>query len=99
MTTQAIRPGLPAWEEHPAPGDQRVSVLIADHDDLARRMLHALQDAAGVAMVSAARDAREALELARYYRPTVLILDTALAPAAGVELIREPLGSCPSCGS
>jgi len=93
MTTQAIRPGLPAWEEHLASGDERVSVLIANHDGLARRMMQTvLQDTERVAMVIAARDAREALELARYYQPTVLILDTALPPAGSVELIRKLLG-------
>jgi DNA-binding NarL/FixJ family response regulator len=93
MTTQPIRLGLRAWEEHLAPGDERVSVLIADHDGLARRMMqNVLQDAAGVVMVISARDARETLELARYYRPTVLILDTALPPAGGAELTRKLLG-------
>jgi two-component system, NarL family, nitrate/nitrite response regulator NarL len=93
MTTQPIRLGLPAWDEQLAPDDQRVSVLIADHDGLARRMMQTtLQDAAGVVMVIAARDACETLELARYYGPTVLILDTALPPAGGVELIGKVLG-------
>jgi len=93
MTTQAIRPGLPAWEEQPAPGDERVRVLIADQDGLARCMIRAvLQQADRVAMVLTAGDACEALELARYYRPTVLILDTALPPVGGVELIRKVLG-------
>ena len=86
MTTQAIRLRRPEWKEDI--DDERVSVLIADHDGLARRMMQtALQDASEVVMVIAANDAREALELARYYRPTVLILDTALPPAGGAELI------------
>jgi len=93
MTTQLLRLGLPACEEHLAPGDERLSVLIADHDGLARRMMQtALQDAAGVVMVITARDACEVLELARYYRPTVLILDTAMPPAGSVELIGKLLG-------
>ncbi|MDQ6728829.1 MAG: response regulator transcription factor [Actinomycetota bacterium] len=72
-------------------------MLIADHDGLARRMMqNMLQEADGVVTVPAARDAREALQHARYYRPTVLILDTALLPPGGcVDLIRKVLQVAP----
>jgi two-component system, NarL family, nitrate/nitrite response regulator NarL len=93
MTVRPIRLELTACEEHLVPGDDRVSVLIADHDGLARRMMkNVLQEAAEVVIVMAARDAYEAFELTRYYRPRVLILDTALPPAGSVELIRKLLG-------
>jgi len=71
-------------------------VLIADPDGLARRMMqNALQAADGVVTLPAARDAREALEYVRYYRPTVLILDTALPVGGCVQLIREVLEAAP----
>lgn len=71
-------------------------VLIADQDGLARRMMEdVLRDAAGVGDITRARDAREALELARRHRPTVLLIDIALPPAGGVELIREVLAVLP----
>jgi DNA-binding NarL/FixJ family response regulator len=89
MIIPAIRPPQPVNEEH---GDERVRVLIADPDGLARRMLqNALHEADGVVMLPAARDAREALELVRYYHPTVLILDTTLPADGCVELIRKVL--------
>ncbi len=93
MTTTAIR-AAEAFEEH---RDERVRVLIADHNGLARRMMqNVLQEADGVMTVPAARDAREVLQHARYYRPTVLILDTALLPPGGcVDLIREVLQVAP----
>jgi DNA-binding NarL/FixJ family response regulator len=92
MTTTAIRPVPEACEEP----DQRVRVLVADHDGLARRMMQtALQQADGVVTVPAARDAHEALQHARYYRPTVLLLDSALAPSGCVEVIREVLQAAP----
>ncbi len=77
--------------------DERVRVLIADHDGLARRMMQTLlQEADGVMTVPAARNAREVLQHACYYRPTVLILDTALLPPGGcVELIRKLLALAP----
>lgn len=77
------------WEL--SPGDeQRLRVLIADHDGLARCMMRtALSEAERVAIVLAAGDGREALELARYYHPSVMIVDTALPPYGGVELIHK----------
>jgi DNA-binding NarL/FixJ family response regulator len=74
----------------PAAGDQDLRVLIADQDGFARRMLQrVLQDVGEVAMTTGARDGREALELARHYRPGMLLVDIAVPPAGGVELIRE----------
>ncbi len=50
--TTAIRPPQPAYEE---PGDDRVRVLIADYDGLARRrMQNALHEADGVVTLPAA---------------------------------------------
>ena len=82
----------PAGGELLAGGDQRLRVLIADHDGLARSMMRtSLREADRVAIVATAGDGREALELARYYRPTVLVVDTALPPDGGVELIGKVL--------
>jgi DNA-binding NarL/FixJ family response regulator len=79
-----------ASDAHLMPRNQRARVLIADHDGLARRMLHtALQETDGIEMIPAVGNAREALELVRYYRPTVLIADTGLPPDGCVELIRK----------
>jgi DNA-binding NarL/FixJ family response regulator len=81
------RPTVP--DDDLVPGDQPVRVVIADHDGLARRMLHtALQTAEGIEMIPGVGHAREALELVRFYRPTVLIADTALPPDGCVALIR-----------
>ncbi len=75
---------------------QQVRVLIADHDGLARGMISsALQHATSVTLVAAARDGTEALELTRYYRPAVVILDTALPPTGCLELIDKLLKAVP----
>jgi len=72
--------------------EPRVRVLIADRDALARRMMQeALHEVDRVAMVVTAHDSREAFELARYYRPTVMVIDTAVLPAGDIELIRQVL--------
>jgi DNA-binding NarL/FixJ family response regulator len=70
--------------------------LIADQDGLARRMmLDVLQSAGGVAVVAGARDGREALELACHYRPTVVLIEIALPPSGGVEVIRNVMAVLP----
>jgi len=64
-------------------------VLIADQDALARRMMHDVLQDAGLVVIGSARDGREALELARHYQPDVLLVDLALPPSGGVDLIRQ----------
>jgi DNA-binding NarL/FixJ family response regulator len=68
---------------------QRLRVLIADQDALARRMMHDVLEAAGLVVIGGARDGREAVELARHYRPEILLVDIALPPGGAVELIRQ----------
>jgi two-component system, NarL family, response regulator LiaR len=83
-------------EAEPHVGDPNMRLLIADQDGLARRMmLDVVQSARPVAAVAGARDGREALELAREYRPTMLLVDIALPPAGGVEVIREVMAMLP----
>jgi two-component system, NarL family, nitrate/nitrite response regulator NarL len=71
-------------------------VMIADHDGLARRMMSdALQHADRVSAVHTAGDAREALELVRYYRPAVTILDMAVPPNGALDVIGKVLQLAP----
>jgi DNA-binding NarL/FixJ family response regulator len=72
-----------------ATGDQRLRVLIADQDALARRMMHDVLRDAGLVVIGGARDGREAMDLVRHYRPDVLLVDVGLPPAGGVDLIRQ----------
>lgn len=78
------------------PDAQQVRIVIADHDGLARSMMRTtLRNASAVAIVASTGDGRDALDLVRYYRPTVLILDTALLAESGVELIGDVLLASP----
>jgi DNA-binding NarL/FixJ family response regulator len=96
MISQASITQKGPGEELLAGGDRRLRVLIADHDGLARCMMRtALGEADGIAIVFTAGDGREALELARYYRPTVAIIDSALPPGGAVELIGKVLEVSP----
>ena len=96
MIARTITAERGVFEDRRPAGDPQVRVLIADHDGLARRMMqNALQEAAGVVVITAARDGREALELACYYQPTVLLVDLALPPAGAAEVIRKILPVVP----
>lgn len=80
----------------PQDRDARMRVLIADQDGLARRMMQGvLESAGGAVVVAGARDAREALDLACRYRPTMLLIDVGLPPAGGAELIRNVMAILP----
>ena len=81
--------GHSASREYPEiPSDERIRVVIADNDGLARSMMQtALRDERGIAVIGSTGSALEVLELVRYYQPTVLIVDTALLRDCGVRLV------------
>jgi DNA-binding NarL/FixJ family response regulator len=94
MSTATIRSVRAERQVHAAGG--RVSVLIADGDGLARRMMQdALRRADRIAIVGAVANAREAWELARYHCPGVLLTDIALPPHGCLELISKVLLNTP----
>lgn len=69
--------------------DDRLRVLIADADGLARgAMRFALRNSDRTMVVHAVGNGREALELAGYYRPHVAIVDAILPPKGGIEIVR-----------
>lgn len=95
LPAQSVSPDRLSGEEL-YPADQPVRALIADQDGLARRMMQdILERATSVLAVAGARDGREALELARQCRPTMLLIDVALPPAGGIELIRNVIPILP----
>jgi DNA-binding NarL/FixJ family response regulator len=70
------------------PSAERVRVIIADTDGLARSMMQsALRDVRRIAVIATTASALEVLELVRYYQPTVLIVDTSLLRNRGVKLV------------
>ena len=94
MTGRVIETGRRGYAS-PSVGRQ-VRVVIADHDGLARSMMRSALDAAGgIETVATTGDAREALELVCYYRPSVLIVDTALLSNGRMELIGRILSASP----
>ena len=79
----------PDDEEGAAP----IRVVVADDDALARRVVRdALQDA-GFTVIAEAVNGREAIELARYYRPDVVVLDAVMPGIDGLAATREITGA------
>jgi EAL domain-containing protein (putative c-di-GMP-specific phosphodiesterase class I)/DNA-binding NarL/FixJ family response regulator len=67
-----------------------VTVLIAEDDSQLRTVLSALIDAEPtLRLVGAARDADEAIELARETRPDVAIVDVRMPGGGGIKVARE----------
>ncbi len=96
MTVQAIVPHGRAPDPSLTVGDQRLRVLIADQDGLARSMMRmALYAVERVAIVLSAGDGRSALELVRHYHPDVVIIDTGLPPGGGLPLVAAVGQSAP----
>ena len=92
MTRPRNAPPLAGIFKLPRPrgnSDGGERVLIADADGLARGMMRfALANSDRIGVVHAAANGREALELARYFRPGVAFVDTVVPPGGALELMR-----------
>jgi two-component system, NarL family, nitrate/nitrite response regulator NarL len=102
MAPSPVINGTPKINGHQLVGEPLAScnvglrVLIADGDGLARRMMHsALRGDERIAVVVSAEDAREALALARYYRPAVAVVDAGVPPEGALALVGQLLRQAP----
>jgi NarL family two-component system response regulator LiaR len=82
----------------PAPetdSPDRLRAIIADDDAFARRMIKDALQRAGIVVVAEAHDGREAVELARYYRPDVLLMDVVMPGMDGIAATRAIIKEVP----
>ena len=63
------------------------TVLIVEDNDLNMKLFHDLLDANGYQTVQT-RDGMEALELARSYRPDLILMDIQLPEVSGLEITK-----------
>ena len=75
--------------------DERLRAVIADDDPFARRVIKDVLSESGVLVVAEARDGREAVEFALYYRPDVVIMDVMMPGLDGILATRQILKVVP----
>ncbi|HLF70438.1 MAG TPA: response regulator, partial [Actinomycetota bacterium] len=76
---------------------EQISVLIAEDDTTVREALADLIDAEeSLQLIGSAKDASEAIDLARKYRPDVALVDVKMPGGGGSRAAREIIISCPS---
>jgi NarL family two-component system response regulator LiaR len=63
--------------------------IVADDDPLVRRLIRDTLQHAGVTVIAEASTGREAVELALYYRPDVVVMDYMMTEMDGVEATRR----------
>ena len=67
----------------------RLRVLVVDDDPLVRRTIRDVLRPAGVMVVGEARDGRDAVRAARYYKPDVVLLDVMMPGVDGLTALEQ----------
>jgi DNA-binding NarL/FixJ family response regulator len=71
-----------------APRNERLRVLLADPDPLVRRVVRDELRKAGFVVVADTGDGRDALDLVRFYRPDLALMEARLPSLESVSAIR-----------
>jgi two-component system, NarL family, response regulator LiaR len=80
--------------DHPD-SSPRLRVIVVDDDPFARRQVRDALQAEGVVVVADASDGREAVELAKYYRPDVVLMDVVMPVMDGIEATKQITSESP----
>jgi NarL family two-component system response regulator LiaR len=78
-------------------GDSRepMRVIVADDDPFARRMIKESLQRAGIIVVAEAHNGHQAVELALFYRPDVVLMDVVMPELDGISATRRILREMP----
>jgi two-component system, NarL family, response regulator LiaR len=68
---------------------QPLKTIVADDDPLVRRLIRDTLQMSGVTVIAEASNGREAVELALFYRPDVVVMDYMMPELDGVEATRR----------
>ena len=74
---------------------ERLRAVVADDDPFARRVIKDALTESGVLVVAEARNGREAVEFALYYRPDVVLMDVVMPELDGILATRQILKMVP----
>jgi two-component system, NarL family, response regulator LiaR len=78
-------------------GDERdpMRVIVADDDPFARRMIKESLQRAGIIVVAEAHNGRQAVELALFYQPDVVLMDVVMPELDGITATRRIMQEMP----
>jgi DNA-binding NarL/FixJ family response regulator len=70
-------------------------VIVADDDPLARRMIKESLRRSGIIVVAEAHNGRQAVELALFYQPDVVLMDVVMPELDGISATRQIIKQTP----
>jgi NarL family two-component system response regulator LiaR len=70
------------------PPESRLRAIIVDDDPLARRVVRDALQLAGIMVMAEAADGRAAIELTRFYKPDVVLMDVVMPGMDGIQATR-----------
>ena len=73
----------------------QLRAIVADDDPFARRVIKEALQAGGVIVIAEARNGRQAVELALYYRPDVVVMDVVMPELDGIVATRRIVKELP----
>ena len=68
---------------------QSLRTIVADDDPLVRRLIRDTLQRADITVIAEASNGREAVELALYYKPDVVVMDYMMPEMDGIEATRR----------
>jgi DNA-binding NarL/FixJ family response regulator len=69
--------------------------IVVDDDPFARRVIKDALQSAGIVVIAEARNGRQAVELALYYRPDVVVMDVVMPEIDGIVATRRIVKELP----